>query len=130
LAHAGKYPHQLSGGQQQRVAIARTMVLQPDIILFDEPMSALDAETRLTLREELLRLRSAFGTTMLYITHDQEEAFSMSDRIMVMQEGRVVQLDTPGHILRHPADDYVKTFVLQNLERKLHALMHCVRDVP
>lgn len=130
LAHAGKYPHQLSGGQQQRVAIARTMVLQPDIILFDEPMSALDAETRLTLREELLRLRRAFGTTMLYITHDQEEAFSMSDRIMVMQEGRVVQLDTPGNILRHPADDYVKTFVLQNLERKLHALMHCVRDVP
>ena len=74
---------QLSGGQQQRVCIARTLALNPDVILFDEPMSALDVETRLSLREELKRIQGEFGTTMIYITHDQEEAFALSDRVMV-----------------------------------------------
>lgn len=77
--HKNKYPSELSGGQQQRVAIARTLALSPDIILFDEPMSALDVATRLTMREELKEIQYRFGTTMIYITHDQEEAFSMSD---------------------------------------------------
>ena len=126
--HADKLPTMLSGGQQQRVAIARTMVLNPDIILFDEPMSALDVETRLALRAELKRIQKQFGTTMIYITHDQEEAFAMSDRIMIMREANVVQLDTPENIIDHPADDYVKTFVLKNLQIKIDSLMKCVRS--
>ena len=126
--HADKLPAMLSGGQQQRVAIARTMVLNPDLILFDEPMSALDVETRLALRAELKRIQKEFGTTMIYITHDQEEAFAMSDRIMIMREANVVQLDTPENIIDHPADDYVKTFVLKNLQIKIDSLMKCVRN--
>lgn len=125
--HANKMPTALSGGQQQRVAIARTMVLNPDIILFDEPMSALDVETRLSLRAELKRIQKEFGTTMIYITHDQEEAFAMSDRIMVMREANVVQLDTPENIIDNPADDYVRSFVLRNLQIKIDSLQKCVR---
>ncbi len=125
--HVNKMPTMLSGGQQQRVAIARTMVLNPDIILFDEPMSALDVDTRLSLRAELKRIQKEFGTTMIYITHDQEEAFAMSDRIMIMREANVVQLDTPDNIVDHPADDYVKTFVLRNLQIKIDSLLKCVR---
>ncbi len=126
--HINKLPAMLSGGQQQRVAIARTMVLNPDIILFDEPMSALDVETRLSLRAELKRIQKEFGTTMIYITHDQEEAFAMSDRIMIMREANIVQLDTPDNIIDNPADDYVKDFVLKNLEIKINSLLKCVRS--
>lgn len=125
--HINKRPTMLSGGQQQRVAIARTLVLNPDVILFDEPMSALDVETRLALRAELKRIQKEFGTTMVYITHDQEEAFAMSDRIMIMREANVVQLDTPDNIIDHPADDYVRSFVLNNLKIKIDSLMKCVR---
>ena len=89
--HKNKYPSELSGGQQQRVAIARTLALSPDIILFDEPMSALDVATRLTMREELKEIQYRFGTTMIYITHDQEEAFSMSDRIMAWERRRSIR---------------------------------------
>lgn len=125
--HMDKLPTMLSGGQQQRVAIARTLVLNPDVILFDEPMSALDVATRLSLRAELKRIQKEFGTTMIYITHDQEEAFAMSDRIMVMREANIVQLDTPENIIRNPADDYVREFVLQNLQTKIDSLMKYVR---
>ncbi len=126
--HANKMPVMLSGGQQQRVAIARTMVLNPDIILFDEPMSALDVETRLALRAELKRIQKEFGTTMIYITHDQEEAFAMSDRIMIMREANIVQIDTPENIVDHPADEYVESFVLKNLQIKIDSLLKCVRN--
>lgn len=128
IEHKDKLPRMLSGGQQQRAAIARTMVLNPDIILFDEPMSALDVETRLSLRAELKRIQKEFGTTMIYITHDQEEAFAMSDRIMVMREANIVQLDTPENIIDNPADDYVKTFVIKNLQIKIDSLLKCVRS--
>lgn len=114
-----KYPGQLSGGQQQRTAIARTLVMNPDIILFDEPMAALDAENRLALRDELKKLQREFASTILYVTHDQEEAFALSDRIMVLEQGRIHQLDTPENLLRHPADSYVERFVGQNLLRRL-----------
>ena len=126
--HVDKLPAMLSGGQQQRVAIARTLVLNPDIILFDEPMSALDVATRLSLRGELKRIQKEFGTTMIYITHDQEEAFAMSDRIMVMREANIVQLDTPENIIRNPADDYVREFVLYNLQTKIDSLLKYVRS--
>ncbi len=126
--HVNKLPTMLSGGQQQRVAIARTMVLNPDIILFDEPMSALDVATRLTLRAELKRIQKKFNTTMIYITHDQEEAFAMSDRIMIMREANLVQLDIPENIIKNPADDYVKEFVLDNLQMKIDSLVKYVRN--
>ena len=121
--HLGKKPRQLSGGQQQRVAIARTLALNPDIILFDEPMSALDVDTRLSLRAEIKELQKRFGTTMIYITHDQEEAFAMSDRIMVMDAGVIHQLDTPHNIIDFPADEYVKKFVIKNIDIKINSLI-------
>lgn len=121
--HIGKKPAQLSGGQMQRVAIARTLALSPDIILFDEPMSALDVATRLALRRELKKIQSTMGTTMIYITHDQEEAFAMSDRIMVMNASVIHQLDTPENILHSPADAYVQEFVIDNLAEKTESLL-------
>ena len=127
-AHIDKYPTEMSGGQQQRVAIARTLVLNPDVILFDEPMSALDVATRLSLRAELKKIQKEFGTTMIYITHDQEEAFAMSDRIMVMEESNIVQLDTPQAIVDAPANDYVRDFVLSNLQTKIDSLVKYIRS--
>jgi len=125
--HAKKKPSMLSGGQQQRVAIARTLVLRPRIILFDEPISALDVETRLALRAELKRIQKEFGTTMIYITHDQEEAFAMADRIMVMDEAKLIQIDTPMNIIEHPANDYVQRFVLDNLQIKVDSLTKYIK---
>lgn len=125
--HIDKKPAMLSGGQQQRVAIARTLIMNPDIIMFDEPMSALDVATRLSLRKEIKRIQAEFKTTMIYITHDQEEAFAMSDRIMVMKEARLVQIDTPQNIITNPADDYVKDFVLSNLQAKIDSLLKYVK---
>lgn len=120
---ADKKPAELSGGQQQRVAIARTMVLQPEVILFDEPLSALDVSTRLMMRREIKQLQEIFGVTMIYVTHDQEEAFAMSDRIMVMRDGAIEQLDTPEALVDHPATDYVREFVTENLQTKIDALI-------
>ncbi|MCF0123608.1 MAG: ABC transporter ATP-binding protein [Ruminiclostridium sp.] len=125
-----KWPGKLSGGQQQRVAIARTLALSPDVILFDEPMSALDVDTRLILRKEIKDIQKAFGTTMIYITHDQEEAFAMSDRIMVMETGRIHQVDTPEGLVTRPADDYVRRFVLENLQTKADSLSRFIQVKP
>lgn len=125
--HVNKYPSMLSGGQQQRVAIARTLVMNPDIILFDEPMSALDVATRLALRKVLKDIQKKFGTTMIYITHDQEEAFAMSDRIMVMDKAKIVQIDTPAQIVKCPANEYVKEFVVDNIQIKIDSLVRYVR---
>ena len=120
--HMGKMPKHLSGGQQQRVAIARTLALNPDIVLFDEPMSALDVATRLSMRAELKQLQASFGTTMIYVTHDQEEAFALSDRIMILDQGEISQIDTPENICSNPANGYVQTFVLDNLQAKIDSL--------
>lgn len=123
--HIYKYPHELSGGQQQRVAIARTLALKPDIILFDEPMSALDADNRLVLRRELKALQKEFKTTMIYITHDQEEAFSLSDRVMVMRDGNIEQIDVPNKIYNYPKNDYVRNFVTNHLNEKVSSIEKC-----
>ena len=120
--HIYKKPKQLSGGQQQRVAIARTLVLNPDIILFDEPMSALDAEIKVILRQQLKEIQRKLKITMIYVTHDQEEAFSLSDRIMVLNDMRVAQLDTPYNIYHHPADNFVKRFIVEHLDLKVKSI--------
>lgn len=125
--HANKKPSKLSGGQQQRVAIARTLVLGPDIILFDEPMAALDADIRMSLRKELKDLQKRLGITMIYVTHDQEEAFSMSDRIMVMNDNHIAQLDTPNNIYKHPNDDFVKHFINDHLDEKIESIERSIK---
>jgi ABC-type Fe3+/spermidine/putrescine transport system ATPase subunit len=124
----GKRPFELSGGQQQRVAIARTLAMNPDVILLDEPMSALDVDTRLSLRAEIKALQKEFKSTIIYVTHDQEEAFALSDRIMVMHEGSIQQLGTPREIIDHPANDYVERFVAHNIQLKIDSLIPYARS--
>ena len=109
--HASRYPRQLSGGQQQRVALARALALEPHVLLLDEPLSALDAKVRVQLREEVRRLQLELGITTLYVTHDQEEALSVSDRVAVMSEGKVEQIGTPAEIYSHPKTPFVASFV-------------------
>ncbi len=109
--HATKYPHQLSGGQQQRVALARALAIQPSVLLLDEPLSALDAKVRASLRDEIRRIQTEVGITTLFVTHDQEEALAISDRIAVMSQGRIEQLGTPTEIYRNPASAFVARFI-------------------
>jgi putative spermidine/putrescine transport system ATP-binding protein len=106
-----RYPHQLSGGQQQRVALARALAVQPQVLLLDEPLSALDAKVRTTLRDEIRRIQTEVGITTLFVTHDQEEALAISDRICVMSHGRIEQLGTPTDVYRHPTTAFVARFV-------------------
>lgn len=122
-SYKDKKPHQLSGGQQQRVAIARTLVMNPEIMLFDEPMSALDASNRVSLRSEFKDIQREFNVTMIYVTHDQEEAFAMSDRIMVMNHGHIEQLDTPYNIFNNPKTDYIQSFVVEHLKEKIESII-------
>lgn len=126
--HIFKKPKQLSGGQQQRVAIARTLVLNPDIILFDEPMSALDANIKLALRKELKEIQKKSGITMIYVTHDQEEAFALSDRIMVIDNNKIIQLDTPSNLYHHPANDFVKSFITDQLDEKVRSIKESIKN--
>lgn len=108
---AGRYTHQLSGGQQQRVALARALVLRPQVLALDEPLSALDAKVRVQLREEIRSLQRQYGITTLFVTHDQEEALAVADRVGVMQEGRLHQIGEPWQIYNEPADEFVATFI-------------------
>ncbi len=108
---AGQYPHQLSGGQQQRVALARALAIEPRVLLLDEPLSALDAKVRLQLREQIRTLQQQLGTTTLFVTHDQEEALSMADRVGVMNKGRLEQLAAPDELYTDPATAFVAEFV-------------------
>lgn len=125
MEHCDKKPSQLSGGQQQRVAIARTLALNPKVILLDEPISALDVTNREIMKRELKEIQRKFNSTMIFITHEQEEAFYLSDRIMVMSEGNIEQLDTPRNIYEHPANQYIKDFVIAHLDQKLVSLEKC-----
>ncbi len=106
-----RYPHELSGGQQQRVALGRALVLEPKILLMDEPLSSLDAKLRTQVREELKEIQSQVGITTLYVTHDQEEALSLSDSIAVLNHGKLLQEGTPKDIYFNPANDFVADFV-------------------
>jgi putative spermidine/putrescine transport system ATP-binding protein len=107
----GRYPYQLSGGQQQRVALARALAIEPEVLLLDEPLSALDAKIRVALRKEIRSIQRQLGITTVYVTHDQEEAMSLSDRVVVMSEGRVEQIGPPPEIYNFPATPFVASFV-------------------
>lgn len=109
----GHYPNQLSGGEQQRVALARVLVLRPQLILMDEPLSNLDAKLRLHMRVEIRRIQQELELTCLYVTHDQKEALTMSDRIMVMNHGKIEQLGTPMELYEDPASPFVADFIGQ-----------------
>ncbi len=112
LGHlADRYPHQLSGGQQQRVALARALVTEPRVLLLDEPLSALDAKVRVQLRDEIRRLQLRLGITTVFVTHDQEEALAVSDRIAVMDAGRIEQIGTPEELYLRPQTPVVAAFV-------------------
>ncbi len=106
-----RYPGELSGGQQQRVALARALVLKPEIILFDEPLSNLDAKLRIQTRTEIKRVQHMLGITAIYVTHDQAEALSMSDKIVVMNNGKIMQVGPPEDVYNHPADPFVADFI-------------------
>ena len=109
--YASRMPAQLSGGQQQRVALARAIVIQPDVLLMDEPLSNLDAKLRVEMRNVIKRIQRQVGITTVYVTHDQEEALAISDRIAVMNEGVIQQIDTPKRIYQRPANIFVSTFM-------------------
>jgi putative spermidine/putrescine transport system ATP-binding protein len=109
--HAQRFPHQLSGGQQQRVALARALAIQPKVLLLDEPLSALDAKVRVQLRDEIRRIQLEVGTTTLFVTHDQEEALAVADRVGVMRAGRLEQLGPPEEIYQRPSTAFVADFV-------------------
>jgi len=106
-----RYPHQLSGGMQQRVALARALAIEPRVLLLDEPLSALDARVRVQIREEIRRIQLDVGITALYVTHDQEEALSISDRVAVMKDGRIEQIGSPAAIYDEPATPFVAEFI-------------------
>jgi putative spermidine/putrescine transport system ATP-binding protein len=108
---ADRYPHQLSGGQQQRVALARALAIEPQVLLLDEPLSALDAKVRAQLRDEIRRIQLEVGITTLFVTHDQEEALAIADRVGVMRDGRLEQLAPPTEVYSRPATSFVAEFV-------------------
>jgi putative spermidine/putrescine transport system ATP-binding protein len=110
----GRYAHELSGGQQQRVALARALVTEPRVLLLDEPLSALDARVRVQLREEIRRIQREFGITTLFVTHDQEEALAVADRVAVMRAGRIEQIGTPENLYGRAATAFVAEFVGQS----------------
>ncbi|MCI0581970.1 MAG: ABC transporter ATP-binding protein [Chloroflexi bacterium] len=115
LVHLGdkmaRYPYQLSGGQQQRVALARALAFEPQVLLLDEPLSALDAKIRVSLRHEIRAIQRQLGITTVYVTHDQEEALSLSDRVVVMSEGRIEQIGSPFDVYNFPSTGFVASFV-------------------
>jgi osmoprotectant transport system ATP-binding protein len=110
----GRYPHQLSGGQQQRVGVARALAAEPDVVLMDEPFGALDPITRETLQVEIARIHAETGKTIVFVTHDMQEALKLASRIVILDHGRVVQVGTPMELLTMPANDFVREFVGQD----------------
>lgn len=106
-----RFPAELSGGQQQRIGVIRALAAEPPVILMDEPFSALDPISREQLQDELIKLQDTIQKTIVFVTHDMDEALKIADRIAIMREGRIIQFDTPEKILRHPADDFVKGFI-------------------
>ena len=106
-----KYPNELSGGQKQRIGVARALAARPSFILMDEPFGALDTLTRTDLQDELLKIKKTTNSTFIMVTHDIDEAFKLADRIILMDKGNIVQFDTPGNLVAHPENDFVKDFL-------------------
>jgi glycine betaine/proline transport system ATP-binding protein len=130
LSEMGSYrPHQLSGGQQQRVGLARALATDPDILLFDEPFSALDPLIRRDMQDEVIRLRHEVSKTMVFITHDLSEALRLGDRIAIMRDGMFVQVGTPESVVVDPADEYVENFVRDVPRSFVVPVEHVMRDV-
>ena len=127
--YAGAYIHEISGGQQQRVALARALIVEPKLCLLDEPFSNLDAALRVKMRQELKNLQRELGMTMVFVTHDQEEALILADRMAIMEKGRVLQYDAPLHIYHNPVSPFVADFLgLKDLEwRQDGALLKIIR---
>jgi len=136
-----RYPREMSGGQRQRVALARAMVIRPDLMLFDEPLSNLDAKLRVKMRVEIRRIQQELGFTAIYVTHDQEECFAISDQVAIMNGGVIEQMDTPAHIFNSPGTEFIARFVgfenFFDVTRKDGALttenglaVRTVRDLP
>ncbi|MBU5436969.1 betaine/proline/choline family ABC transporter ATP-binding protein [Tissierella sp. MSJ-40] len=115
-----RYPKELSGGQQQRVGVVRALAADPSIILMDEPFSALDPISREQLQDELVKLQEEINKTIVFVTHDMDEALKIADRVCIMKNGQIVQLDTPERILRHPANDFVRDFIGENRLNELN----------
>ncbi|KOC31920.1 ABC transporter ATP-binding protein, partial [Clostridium botulinum] len=109
--YKNKYPHELSGGQQQRVALARTLVLSPQVLLLDEPLSALDYKVRVNLRKQIKEIHKCLNITTIMVTHDKEEALAMADRIAIMDKGEIIQIDSPEKIYMNPINEYVANFM-------------------
>jgi osmoprotectant transport system ATP-binding protein len=124
-AYRGKYPHQLSGGEQQRIGVARALAADPDVLLMDEPFAAVDPITRDALQSELIRVHRATGKTIVFVTHDIEEALRLATVIAIMERGRLAQTGTPLDIIEHPASDFVREFVgVQGIGLKLLSVRH------
>ena len=126
-AHTTRYPRELSGGQRQRVALARALVIEPPVLLLDEPLSNLDAKLREEMQVELRQIQRKVGTTTVMVTHDQTEAMSISDRVVVMEAGRVTQIDQPHHLYEHPQTRFISSFVgkANLLEGRVVAVGNC-----
>ena len=116
--YAHRYPHELSGGQQQRIGLARALAVNPKIMLMDEPFGAIDAINRLNLQEELKRIHQETGKTILFVTHDINEAFKLGDRVMIMNEGKICRFDTPKNIVHDPQDAFTKSLVASALSEE------------
>lgn len=124
------YPHELSGGQKQRVALARTLIMEPQIILLDEPLSALDAKIRKNLRGKISEIQKKLGITTIFVTHDQEEALTISDRVFIMKEGNFAQIGTPEEVYTHPVSEFVVRFIGNyNIFEKKEAQSIFSRDI-
>lgn len=125
-----RYPNELSGGQQQRIGVIRALASDPSIILMDEPFSALDPISREQLQDELVKLQENIKKTIVFVTHDMDEALKIADRICIMKDGEIVQIDTPEKILRYPANDFVKSFIGENrLEQAKHRMFPSIGEL-
>lgn len=122
--HLNKRISQLSGGQKQRVALARTMVMKPKILLLDEPLSALDGVIKESIKSKIKEIAREFSLTTIIVTHDQEEALTLSDKVLIINDGEIAQYGTPKEIIQQPADDFVENFILNQLEIKRTNIFH------
>ena len=127
--HLNKKIDQLSGGQKQRIALARTMVMKPKILLLDEPLSALDGVIKESIKEKIVTIAKEFKLTTIIVTHDPEEALTISDKVLIINGGKIEQFASPHEIVAHPASDFIKNFILRQLEIKRNNIFRLFESV-